>query len=153
MRLNTRSRVDFPRPDGPIKAVTRFSGTSMLMCLTAWNLSYQKFRSRADTFTGGASGSAASRTWGATAGRASFMGSIRVKLVIGASVIRDLVAQQEGARDQADREHEQRYQQGTGPGQVFPVLVAGAGELVHDQRHRTHGAGGVEAEEFVAEGG
>ena len=35
MRLNTRSRVDLPQPDGPISAVTRFSGTSRLMFLRA----------------------------------------------------------------------------------------------------------------------
>jgi hypothetical protein len=39
MRLKMRSKVDLPQPDGPISAVTRFSGMSMLMFRTAWNLS------------------------------------------------------------------------------------------------------------------
>ena len=38
MRLNTRSNVDLPQPEGPIKAVTFFSGISRLMFFSAWNL-------------------------------------------------------------------------------------------------------------------
>ena len=38
MRLKTRSKVDLPQPDGPMKAVTLFSGISRLMPLSAWNL-------------------------------------------------------------------------------------------------------------------
>ncbi len=39
MRLKMRSRVDLPQPEGPISAVTRFSGISRLMFFNAWNLS------------------------------------------------------------------------------------------------------------------
>ena len=38
MRLKVRSSVDLPQPDGPMKAVTFFSGMSRLMCLSAWKL-------------------------------------------------------------------------------------------------------------------
>jgi hypothetical protein len=38
MRLKVRSSVDLPQPDGPMKAVTFFSGISRLMPLRAWNL-------------------------------------------------------------------------------------------------------------------
>ena len=38
MRLNVRSRVDLPQPEGPMKAVTFFSGISRLMPFKAWNL-------------------------------------------------------------------------------------------------------------------
>ena len=37
MRLKVRSKVDLPQPDGPMKAVTFFSGMSMLMFFSAWN--------------------------------------------------------------------------------------------------------------------
>ena len=33
-----RSKVDLPQPEGPMKAVTLFSGISRLMPLRAWNL-------------------------------------------------------------------------------------------------------------------
>jgi len=36
MRLKVRSSVDLPQPDGPMKAVTLFSGMSRLMLLSAW---------------------------------------------------------------------------------------------------------------------
>jgi hypothetical protein len=35
MRLNVRSSVDLPQPEGPMKAVTRFSGISRLMVFNA----------------------------------------------------------------------------------------------------------------------
>ena len=38
MRLKVRSSVDLPQPDGPMKAVTFFSGMSRLMPLSAWKL-------------------------------------------------------------------------------------------------------------------
>ena len=38
MRLKVRSSVDLPQPDGPMKAVTLFSGISRLMPFSAWNL-------------------------------------------------------------------------------------------------------------------
>jgi len=38
MRLKVRSSVDLPQPEGPMKAVTFFSGMSRLMLLRAWNL-------------------------------------------------------------------------------------------------------------------
>jgi len=37
MRLKMRSRVDLPQPDGPMMAVTFFSGTSIAMLFSAWN--------------------------------------------------------------------------------------------------------------------
>jgi len=36
MRFSVRSSVDLPQPDGPMKAVTFFSGISRLMFLSAW---------------------------------------------------------------------------------------------------------------------
>ena len=36
MRLNVRSSVDLPQPDGPMKAVTLPSGISRLMFFSAW---------------------------------------------------------------------------------------------------------------------
>ena len=38
MRLKVRSSVDLPQPDGPMKAVTFFSGMSRLMFFSAWKL-------------------------------------------------------------------------------------------------------------------
>jgi hypothetical protein len=38
MRLKQRSSVDLPQPEGPMKAVTRFSGISRFTCLSAWKL-------------------------------------------------------------------------------------------------------------------
>ncbi len=35
MRLSTRSRVDLPQPDGPMKAVTCFSYSGRVMSLSA----------------------------------------------------------------------------------------------------------------------
>ena len=37
MRLKQRSSVDLPQPDGPMKAVMRFFGMSMVMSLMARN--------------------------------------------------------------------------------------------------------------------
>ena len=36
MRLNTRSRVVLPQPDGPMIAVIRFSGISNVTSFSAW---------------------------------------------------------------------------------------------------------------------
>ncbi len=36
MRLNVRSSVDLPQPDGPMNAVTRFSGISRFTRFNAW---------------------------------------------------------------------------------------------------------------------
>jgi hypothetical protein len=38
MRLNTRSSVDLPQPDGPMNAVTLFLAISILTFLIALNL-------------------------------------------------------------------------------------------------------------------
>ena len=38
MRLNTRSKVLLPQPDGPMMAVIRFSGISKVTSCKAWNL-------------------------------------------------------------------------------------------------------------------
>ena len=37
MRFRTRSRVDLPQPDGPMKAVTLRSCSGTLMFFSAWN--------------------------------------------------------------------------------------------------------------------
>src|SRR5205807_9629074 len=37
MRLRARRKVDLPQPDGPIRAVTSFGSTVMLMSDSAWN--------------------------------------------------------------------------------------------------------------------
>ena len=42
MRLKQRSSVDLPQPEGPMKAVTFFSGTSRSMSWRAWACPYHK---------------------------------------------------------------------------------------------------------------
>ena len=42
MRLKQRRNVLLPQPDGPISAVTWFSGITRLMFLSAWFVPYQK---------------------------------------------------------------------------------------------------------------
>ena len=42
MRLKQRRNVLLPQPDGPISAVTWFSGIVRLMFLSAWFVPYQK---------------------------------------------------------------------------------------------------------------
>ena len=42
MRLKQRRNVLLPQPDGPISAVTWFSGMTRLMFLSAWLVPYQK---------------------------------------------------------------------------------------------------------------
>ena len=44
MRLSTRSRVDLPQPDGPMKAVTVRSKTGRLMPLRAWDVPIKKIQ-------------------------------------------------------------------------------------------------------------
>lgn len=44
MRLRDLSNVDFPQPDGPIKAVMLFSSISRLTFCNAWKSLYHKFR-------------------------------------------------------------------------------------------------------------
>ena len=52
MRLKQRRNVLLPQPDGPISAVTWFSGIEMLMSLSAWLVPYQKSSFSADAFGG-----------------------------------------------------------------------------------------------------
>ncbi len=42
MRLKQRRNVLLPQPDGPISAVTWFSGITRLMFFSAWFVPYQK---------------------------------------------------------------------------------------------------------------
>src|SRR3954447_22656343 len=44
MRLRARRNVDFPHPEGPIRAVTCFGSTRMLMSFRAWNAPNQTLR-------------------------------------------------------------------------------------------------------------
>ena len=46
MRLNVRSSVDLPQPDGPMKAQQRFSGIWRSIDLSAWKSVYQRSKSR-----------------------------------------------------------------------------------------------------------
>ena len=46
MRLNVRSSVDLPQPDGPMKAQQRFSGICRSIDLSAWKSVYQRSKSR-----------------------------------------------------------------------------------------------------------
>ena len=46
MRLNVRSNVDLPQPEGPMKAVARFFGMSSVMFFSAWKSSYHRLKSR-----------------------------------------------------------------------------------------------------------
>jgi hypothetical protein len=49
MRLIHRRKVDFPQPEGPMSAVTRWWGQSRLMDLRAWKSPYQHEKSWART--------------------------------------------------------------------------------------------------------
>src|SRR5436305_6801713 len=44
MRLSERRNVDFPQPDGPMRAVTSLGSTVMLASASAWNEPNQAFR-------------------------------------------------------------------------------------------------------------
>ena len=46
MRLKERSSVLLPQPEGPMMAVTLWSGTSSDTCLRAWCVPYQRLKSR-----------------------------------------------------------------------------------------------------------
>ena len=46
MRLNVRSSVDLPQPDGPMKAQQRFSGICRSIDFSAWKSVYQRSKSR-----------------------------------------------------------------------------------------------------------
>ncbi len=52
MRLKQRRNVLLPQPDGPISAVTWFSGITRLMSFSAWFAPYQKLSLSADAFAG-----------------------------------------------------------------------------------------------------
>ena len=52
MRLKQRRNVLLPQPDGPISAVTWFSGMPRLMSLSAWFVPYQKSSFSATAFAG-----------------------------------------------------------------------------------------------------
>src|SRR6185312_839997 len=129
MRLNTRSSVDLPQPDGPISAVTRFSGMSSAMSLTARKSPYQKSSPRAASF--GACAVAPVVRWvAAKAGLASFMAGIASKEE-GASVMRHPVARHDGARQEADQQYEHGEHEGARPGQRMPAVV-GAHRVLED---------------------
>ncbi len=49
MRLNVRSSVDFPHPEGPMKAVARFLGISSVMLFNAWKSPYHRLKSRMES--------------------------------------------------------------------------------------------------------
>src|SRR5690349_15506813 len=50
MRLKLRRSVDLPQPDGPMKAVTCFSGISSEMSKSVWWDPYQKLYFRTDRY-------------------------------------------------------------------------------------------------------
>jgi len=52
IRLKQRRNVLLPQPDGPISAVTWFSGITRLMFLSAWLVPYQKLSFSALAFGG-----------------------------------------------------------------------------------------------------
>src|SRR5690348_8437258 len=120
MRLNTRSKVDLPQPDGPMIALTFFSGMSRLMFFSACASPYRKFRLR--TASLGCGDTATAGTVGATAG-----GGLSNTV---SSVMDDLVAMQVPARRQAEQQHEQRDQQRAGPGDGVQRRVGVVGVLV-----------------------
>jgi hypothetical protein len=45
-RFMERRNVDFPQPDGPMRAVTALGGIDMVMLLSACFLPYQKEKAR-----------------------------------------------------------------------------------------------------------
>src|SRR5262249_5960611 len=51
MRLKQRRNVLLPQPDGPISAVTWFSGTASVMLRSAWFVPYQKLSLREAAFS------------------------------------------------------------------------------------------------------
>ena len=50
IRLNTRTRVDFPQPEGPIMAVMALGLIARDTLMSAWNLPYQRSRFRVSNF-------------------------------------------------------------------------------------------------------
>ena len=52
MRLKARNSVDLPQPEGPMKAVTRFSGMSSVMFLSAWKSPYHRLKSLMEIMVG-----------------------------------------------------------------------------------------------------
>src|SRR5690348_6427240 len=104
MRLNTRSSVDLPHPEGPMIAVTFLSGISMPMFFSAGASPYRKCRLRTASLGGGTTATAEA-AWAKTGGTLS----MAVWSVMG-----DFVATQVPARRQAEQQHEQGDQQCAG---------------------------------------
>src|SRR5690348_3868487 len=143
MRLNTRSKVDLPQPDGPMIALTCFSGRSMLMFFSACESPYRNSRLRTASLAGG--DTVAEATVCTDAG-----GGLRKAV---SSVMDHLVAMQVPAGRQAEQQHEQRDQQRAGPGDGVQRRVGIVGVLV--DRHRNAGrlVQRIDDHEIVAEGG
>src|SRR6185437_9900335 len=140
MRLNTRSRVDLPQPDGPMIAVTRFSGMSRLMFFSAWKSPYRKLRLRTASLGGGTTvtAEAAAMKAGGALNRAVL------------SVMGDLVAMQVPAGGQTEQQHEQRDQQRAGPGNGVQCRVGIVGVLIDRHWHAFQLIGGGLANTFIA---
>src|SRR6185312_3903728 len=128
MRLNPRSKVDLPQPDGPMIALTRFSGRSMLMFFSAWKSPYRKLRSRTASFGG-------DTTATLRAVRAKRGDALR-KAVF--SIMGNLVAMQVPACRQTEQQHEQCDQQRAGPGNGVQCRVGIVGVLIDRHRHAFH---------------
>src|SRR5690348_1567777 len=128
MRLNTRSRVDLPQPDGPMIALTCLSGRSMLMFFSACVSPYRKSRLRTASLGGGAIATA-------DAAAAKVRGALSMVMF---SVMGDLVAVQVPAGGQAEQQHEQRDQQCTGPGDRMQRRIGVIGVLVDCHRNARH---------------
>src|SRR6478752_7257506 len=102
MRLNVRSNVDLPQPEGPMSAVTCRSWMSRSTSRIACCLPYQKPSPRADSFCFG-TGASTGPGGDATGEKAvSFMPVFRARLVMA-----DPVSSNDCARRQADQQHEQ----------------------------------------------
>src|SRR5574337_1529820 len=143
MRLNTRSKVDLPQPDGPMIAVTCFSGMSMLMLFSAGESPYRKLRLRTDSLGGDDTAAAAIVC-------AEMGGGFNMAV---SSVMDDPVAMQIPARAQAEQQHEQRDQQRAGPGDRVQRRVGVVGVLVDRHGNAGHLVQRIGDHEVVAEGG
>src|SRR5262249_47877504 len=76
-RLKQRSRVLLPHPDGPISAVIRFRGISMVIAFSASAGPYQTESPRVDNTIGSAEAAETVVAVGTATGRVAFMGSAR----------------------------------------------------------------------------
>src|SRR4051812_41047967 len=125
MRLRQRRNVDLPQPDGPMMAVTSFTGKSSERSCTACVAPNQA----SSPTTRMATGSLAS---------AELTGNTATPPLVDCS-INDIGHARAGdeAREQADREHERNQHERTGPCLLVPVVIRTDG--IHEDLERQRG--------------